>query len=375
MKLKLIALALVLIWPLSSLAIQAHSNNYVTLASDQTIAGNYYAAGNRVEIFGTVNGDVFVAGNDIVIDSTNINGDIFAAGNTINIRGKVNGSLRLVGQKLTVDAEVGRNILAAGQNLDLNKDAKVQGNVTFAGQTASVYGLVSGRWESAIEKMRLQGQIAGDTDIYLGNNAEASIDLSNDANISGHLKYWSTKTLNLDQTKVSQGIERQGITQAVKYKTKQNFGLFSWLWQILSTIIIALLWWRYQNKFFYQAHELVKNNKGKSLLWGFLSLIAVPALIILLMITVIGIPLALIILAMWLITLCLTNILAAWLFIYLIQQAWWKKYHGQAWALLVMSIVLFSLVGKIPFIGWLVHLIFYLWALGAIVNHFYHKKI
>lgn len=374
MKLKLIVLAMMLIWPLSSLAIETHNNNYITLAGDQIVNGNYYAAGNKIEIFGTVNGDIFVVGNDIVIDSANINGDIFAAGNTIGIRGKINGSLRLIGQKLTVDAEVTRNILAAGQILDINKDAKIQGHVTFAGQAASVYGTVGGRLESALENLRLSGQITGDADVYLGNSKESNIDLASGANIKGHLKYWSNKNLNLDQTKISQGIEHQALAQVVKHQAKQGFGLFGWLWEFLSMLVIALLWWRWHNKFFYQAHELVQKNKGKSLLWGFLSLIAIPILIIILMITVIGIPLALILLASWLIALCLAKILAAWLMIRFVQQAWWKKYHGKDWALLILGIFIMSLLAKIPVIGWLICFVFYLWAWGAIINYFYNKK-
>lgn len=376
MKLKLIALALLMAWPISSSAIEAHSNNYITLASDQVINGNYYAAGNKIEIFGTVNGDVFLAGNDIVIDSSNINGDIFAAGNTVSIRGKVNGSLRLVGQKLNVDAEVTKNILAASQNLDINKDAKIQGHVTFAGQSASVYGLVGGHWESALENLRLNGQIVGDADVYLGSQDKqlTNIDLANDAKINGHLKYWSSQVLSLDPNKVSQGIEHQSIAQTIKNRTKQGFGLFGWLWEFLSMLVIALLWWHWHKKFFYESSDLIQKNKGKGLLWGFLSLIAMPILIILLMITVIGIPLALIVLAAWLVTLCLAKIIAAWLLIHFVQKAWWKKYHGQDWILLVLGIFIMSLLAKVPVIGWLVCLVFYLWALGAIVNHFYNKK-
>lgn len=376
MKLKLIVLAMMLIWPLSSLAIEAHNNNYITLAGDQTVNSNYYAAGNKIEIFGTVNGDVFAVGNDIVIDSSNINGDIFAAGNTISVKGKINGSLRLIGQKLVIDAEVTRNILAAGQNLDINKDAKIQGHVTFAGQLASIYGTVGGRLESALENLRLNGQIAGDADVYLGSKDKklANIDLASGAKINGHLKYWSSQNLNLDQTKVGQGIEHQTITQAVKHQTKKGFGLFGWLWEFLSMLVIALLWWRWHNKFFYQAYDVFQKNKGKSLLWGFLSLIALPILIVLLMITVIGIPLALILLASWLIALCLAKILAAWILIRFVQQAWWKKYHGKDWALLILGILLMSLLAKVPVIGWLICFVFYLWAWGAIIHYFYNKK-
>ncbi|MBT7553078.1 hypothetical protein HN670_01245, partial [bacterium] len=72
--------------PISLLAVEAHSGDVVFLAIDQTIDHNYYAAGQNVEIYGTVNGDLFLAGQNIIIDSENINGDIFAAGSTLTIK-------------------------------------------------------------------------------------------------------------------------------------------------------------------------------------------------------------------------------------------------------------------------------------------------
>jgi len=374
MKFKFILLALLLIWPISSLAMSASSGNYITLAADQVVNGNYYTAGNKIEIFGTVNGDIFAAGNDIVIDSSNINGDIFAAGNTITIKGKVNGSLRLAGQKLVVEAEIAKNILAAGQYLDLNKDSKVQGHVSFAGQMASLNGWVGGRWESVLENLRLNGQIVGDAEVYLSDNQTANIDLASGANIQGSLKYWSSQNLNLDQTKVKQGIEYHTITQAIQNKMKPEFTLFGIIWEILPISIVALLWWRFSKKFFNESYDLVKKHPGKSLLWGLLALIVIPIILILLMITVVGIPLALILLVSFLVVLYLARILAAWLFIRLIQQTWWKNYRGKEWALLVASLVIMTFLVKLPLVGWLIAFIFYLWSWGAIAYHFYHRK-
>lgn len=374
MKFKFIFLALLLIWPISSLAIEANKGDYITLTGDRVINGNYYVAANKVEIFGTVNGDIFVAGNDIVIDSDNINGDVFAAGNTITIKGKINGSLRLVGQKLAVEAEVAKNVLAVGQYLDLNKDTKVQGHVSFAGQMASLYGWVGGRWESVLESLRINGQIVGDVDVYLGNSKAASIDLASGSSIQGRLKYWSSQNLNLDQTKVAQGIEYQTIAEAVKYKIKPELTLFGIIWEILSMSIVALLWWRYSKKCFYQSYDIVKKNPGKSLLWGFLTLIAMPILLILLMVTIVGVPLALILLVSFAVGLYLAKILAAWLMIRLVQQTWWKKYRGKDWALLIAGILIMALLVKLPILGWLIAFVFYLWAWGAMAYYFYQRK-
>jgi len=76
-KLKILLIALVLLLPLPILALEIHNNDNVTLGTDKVIDGNYYAAGQNIEIYGTVNGDLFLAGNMITIDSENINGNIF----------------------------------------------------------------------------------------------------------------------------------------------------------------------------------------------------------------------------------------------------------------------------------------------------------
>ena len=114
MKYKLFLLLAFFVVPLSALAAEYHSGDNVLLASDQQIDSNYYAAGQNIEVYGTVNGDLFLAGDNITVDSENINGDIFAAGNTITIKGTVNGSVRTAGQQVNIMAQVRDNVMFFG---------------------------------------------------------------------------------------------------------------------------------------------------------------------------------------------------------------------------------------------------------------------
>ena len=57
----------------------------------------------------TIDGDLFVAGTEIIIEGT-VNGDVFAAGTTITIRGTVNGSVNAAGTRIEIEGPIERGV-------------------------------------------------------------------------------------------------------------------------------------------------------------------------------------------------------------------------------------------------------------------------
>src|SRR5689334_20014873 len=82
-------------------AADVRSGDFVTVAPNETIEDNLYAAASTVNMNGTVKGDVIVVGNEITIDGT-VDGSVFAAGRVVTINGIINGSARISGQVLTL---------------------------------------------------------------------------------------------------------------------------------------------------------------------------------------------------------------------------------------------------------------------------------
>lgn len=358
-------LALFLLLPLPILAKTMQANDLITVSSDQVIDNNYYAAGNTVNIYGTVNGDIFVVGNTITIDSQNINGDVFAAGNTITIKGTINGSLRLAGQNIFIDGNIRDNVLAGGQSLNLNSGSVINGHASLAGQNIDSRGIIHGQLEAASERAYLNGQIDKDVYLHLG---QTGLQVDSQAKVGGKLIYKALEQGQVsDKAQMAQGVffEPQVPTQKSAWT---GFGLKGMIFKFFGLLVVAMIIMHFWPKFLAQAAERAKQNKASIFFKGFAWLILTPILLILLAITIIGLPLAGILFVLWLTALYLANIIAAWFLVSLLRIKFFKnsKIGDLAW--LAIGIALYIILGKIPFIGWIAVFILYVFAWGALVS-------
>lgn len=371
-KTKWLLLAVFMVLPMSALALTGYSSNVVFLAEDEVINGNYYAAGQTVEINGTVNGDIFVAGNTIVISSENINGDIFAVGSSITIKGKVNGSLRLVGENIDLSGEVTRNAMVAGQNFRVDKDAKLAGHLTFWGQTLNMAGEV-GRLEGAFSNLLLSGTVNNDVDIYLTESTGETINVSDGAVINGTLYYKALKKLDINPQASIGNVSFNEIVKKAKPAVNKGY-FFGWIFKLFSMAVVGMIVLYLWPKFLSNSYGLVYKKPVKTFFKGLLLLIVTPLASILIAITVIGLPIAIIIMLLWGILLYLASIMAAWLIGKFIKDKFFHKAKWHKLLILIVGVLVYCLIVKIPFIGSLVVLIAYLLAWGTFMNIYKFKK-
>ncbi|MFA6307439.1 MAG: hypothetical protein WCS88_02020 [Patescibacteria group bacterium] len=371
-KFKWVLLAIFVVLPSSALALTAHNDNFVVLEKDQVINRNYYAAGNTVEINGTVNGDVFVAGNTIVIDSENINGDIFAAGSNITIKGKINGSLRLAGTNIDFIGEVTKNAMVAGQNFRVDADSKLAGHLTFWGQALNVAGQV-GSLEGAFSSLRLSGTVNNDADIYLTQPVKDAINISDDAVINGTLYYQALKKVEINS---KAAIGNVSFNEIIK-KTKEDkssaraFGLLIKFFGMLTLGMVILYMWP---SVFATAYQRVYKKPLASFFQGFGLLLLTPIFCILLAITFIGIPIAIVLMVLWGLAMYFACIFAAWILGSFVKHKFLAKYKWSNLFVLAFGILLYILIAKLPYLGPLVIAILYLMAWGSIYSLFKNSK-
>lgn len=366
-------LVLFLALPLSALAVTGYSDNVVVLEKDQVHEGNYYVAGNVVEIYGTVNGDIFAAGDTITIDSENINGDVFVAGSSISIKGKINGSLRIAGENIDLSGEVTRNAMVAGKNFTVDSDSKLAGHLTFWGQMLSMAGQVDGRVEGAMENIRISGIVGQDLDIYLSSDREADIYLSDEGKIGGSVYYKALKKSEINENVVSGEVS---FNQIIK-KAAPVFGMAILLGLIIKffgMLIVGMLGLYLWPKFFAHSYELMYKKPVKTFGKGLLLLLVTPLAGVLIAITVIGLPIALIAMALWAVLLYLATVVAAWLLGKLVKEKLFAKSKWHNLAILALGVLLLIILKLIPIIGWVVVFVFYISAWGTFMDVFKKEK-
>lgn len=371
-KAKWLILGIFITLPMSALAFNNYSGNLVVLDQDKVVNGNYYAAGNIVEIKGTVNGDVFVAGNSVVISSDNIHGDVFVAASNIDIRGKVDGSLRLVGENIDLAGQVTRNAMVAGQIFRVDENANVVGHLTFWGQILNVAGQ-AGSVEGAFSNLLLSGKVDNNVDIYLAEPIENAIQVSDQAVIGGTLYYQGLNKLNINP---KASIGDVSFNKIIRKDKEENRGveMIFWIIKFFAMLTVGMIALQFWPKIMDNSYGAAYKHPVKNFFIGFLFLILVPLVCILLAITVIGIPLAIIIMVLWGILLYVAGVMAAWLIGRFIKDKFFSKTKWHNLWILALGLFIYIFVGKIPFLGWLLILFTYLLAWGVFYSIFKIKK-
>src|SRR5207253_8974750 len=122
-------LCTVLAMPTGASATELRHEERLTIAKDEVIHSDLYAAGGRIRVEGTVEGDLVVAGGDIEI-SGHVLGDVLSTSGTLRVPGHVDGNIRSYAGNLRLKGTVGRNVMIFGGDVNIDRDAKIGGSIT-----------------------------------------------------------------------------------------------------------------------------------------------------------------------------------------------------------------------------------------------------
>ncbi len=328
-----------------------------TLLINKPIAGDLIAAGGNVEVAATVAGDALLAGGDIAVSK------------------KISQSLYSISGKLFVNDSIGRNARVAGGQIEFSPISEVNGNVSAAGGQVSLKGKVNGNVQAAGGRVLIDAIISGDVEATSGQ-----VEIGPNAKIAGKLRYASRDPIVRDPAaKVAGSVETfepsggWPVPENVEHRMGRSGG---WVWTIglliVATTLIALM-----PTFYTRVVETYRTRPAMSLLIGFITLICVPALAILFLITIIGVPLALLIIAAYLILLVVGYVttgisIGDWLLKRVTDDkagsTWWRI--GSA----VAGVLIVSLIARIPWVGGWVVLIALLIGLGALISQVWQMR-
>lgn len=317
---------------------------------NQIINHDYFIAGKKVVIDGTVNGDAYVAGGQIDVNGT-INGDLLIAGGQINIRGDISQNVRAAGGNVIIEGNVGKNIAVAGGNLTLYRTAKIAGNTVIAGGNLTI-----------------GNNILGDVTAGVG-----TLNILPNATINGNLNYWSrNKAIVSPNAKIiKQTIFHQTHFQTNFKKPSEKafgtifgIGLFFTTVGFVSSLILGILLIWLLPVYTQKAVEVIKNKFWLSCLVGFITLIVIPITIFVLFITLIGAPVAFALIFIYFLTLYIAKLLAALTIGKFVAEN--TKLNSNLIWTFVIGIVLYYAVGFIPVVGMLIKIIVTLASVGAI---------
>jgi cytoskeletal protein CcmA (bactofilin family) len=334
-------------------------------ASFTSGSGNIYSAGTAVTITGSPRHDVIVAGAQIVI-SGNVGEDLMAAGGTILLSGTTGGDARLAGGTVTIGNIIGGEAVLAGGSIRIQPRAVIVHDCMAAAREVAIEGTLEGPASIIAETVTINGTISRDIDIRAGQ-----LMIGKNAVIKGELRYTGPEEARVDKGAVITGGSRYTKSEFEHPReTGMRFFQVFWLAKLMAVITAALALYLLFPQKTTDLTSAALNHFGRALLHGFILVVTVPVLILILFLTVAGSLLGMFGIFFFTAFLLLSTVLGALIFTRLISGYIFKKEPSLTWPIVLLGVLIYQILGLAPFLGWVLKLVFFLSAAGALLDLF-----
>ncbi|MCU4718679.1 bactofilin family protein [Halapricum hydrolyticum] len=305
-------------------AAETRSGGTIVVEDGETVDG-LSAFGGTIIVRGTVDGNLDGAAGSVVIEESGVvTGDVSTAAGSLTIAGEVNG-----------DVDVGTG------SFSLARTGVINGSLNVGSGSILIAGTVGG-------------------DAKLGAD---SVRLAETANVGGDVRYAADATFTNDGATVGGSIIADSSLGTGGFDLPDVPGWLFTGYAILVNLVLGAALLAVLPGFSRRIDETVSDEPAKSAGVGVLAMLGIPIGLVLLAVTIIGIPLTIagfvaFALLAWVALLYGRIAVAAWA----LRQA----DVDNRWLALVVGIVGFGLLGRIPILGGLISLATFLLGLGAI---------
>ncbi len=356
-----------LVFAAPTFAQETRDGGTITIQKDEIVKSDFFAGGESVNIYGTVEGDAFVGSGTVDVDGV-VEGDLIAAGGTIKVDGEVKGNIRVAGGTVTLNGKVGKNVTVFGGTLTLTENSIVGGSVVGAGGDVILNGEIGRDVLFGGGSISLEGKIGGNV-----TAATESLKLTPDTMIEKDLVYYGASDATIaDGAEVKGTIERKDTPKQIYTAEKdmqsardalRAVGSGARFFGLLSFLLVALIISKFFPKFAENVAKKIDSKPWASAGWGFLLLVAVPVLVVFLFITIIGIPLAMILVSLYFVALYVAKYFSiVWLGNWINEKAGWEN---SLYLRVIIGLAVYGLLTFIPVFGFFVSAFAGLAGIGA----------
>lgn len=340
------------------------AGDQTSLASDKTTNGSYYAAGNTLNISGSVKGDVFCAGQNVTISGP-VEGDVICAAQSITISGPVKGNVRLAAQTVNLNGTIGRNATVLSQMLTTSKDSIISGELMAQSATIILNGTVTGETYGNSGNLTVNGDVGG----KVSYEAQTVV-INSAAKLGGGLEYTSSQKADINAGAQITGSTKQNIPKVPENKRQDALTAFltGFLFNGGAALVIgALLLWLVPR--FVAGASTHASRPGFTLLLGFAALVLTPIAAVMVMFTIIGVPAGILGLVLWGVALFLSRIITALALGTVLYRLLGKgKGTFRPYAAGALGILAAYLIFALPFVGGFASFLAVLFGLGVVVQ-------
>lgn len=286
----------------------------------EVIFGNLYLTGGAPVVAGAVQGDLIAVGGTIVVTGSVDEDALILAGNT-NISGKILGDLRVFGGSVFIDGTVNGEVVATGGDVRIGPNAVIQGDLLGSGgsvtvnPTAKIFG-----------KQTIQSEGPDGDDAQWKKGFEKFVQVA----------------FLLGQVMTIIGLLLIGMA---------FFGLFP---NIVNKVVQL---------------SLQKGQFWKNVGLGLIMMIGIPVSAVLCFMSGIGVMLGFILAFIFALFMLVNMVSAGYIFGALLYKLIKRpKKLQMGWGIVIGGIALLHLVSLVPYVGFLVSLVFMLLSWGSLAK-------
>ncbi len=372
---KAIVLAILgfILLPNTSLAATIRTDKTANIDQSENIDGNIYLLGGQPKIFGTTTGDVVVVGNNIESNG-NTKGDIISVGNEIHIEGNTVGDVRVLGGDVKIKGVVNGDLIVIAGNVVLEKEAQIKGDTVLIAGRVDINNSIDKHLRVVSGSVNISGEIKNTANI-----TSEKINILSGSKISGNLIYFSPRQAIVeDGSDVSgsvnfnkiESIKENGLVQHAVVSFLNFWMLFRFITTLLLTFILVYVFKIFSQKTSMRSIE----SFWKSLLIGFVSMVFIPAIIIICLISLILVPVAVLLALVYIGVFIISTSIAGIALGVILKKVFSKnKTIEISFNSATIGVIVLTLLQFVPVVGDLTRFVFLLSAFGSIWLYFYEK--
>lgn len=354
---------------LSSPAIAQQAERDASLS----FGGDQFTAGQQSTIAAPVANDAFMAGYNVSLNAA-VGGDAHLAGYNVVTNAAVAGDIYAAGFSVAVSADAGGDVTAVGNTVALRAPAPVPGNVRLAGATVTIGSPVTGSALVSAQTFTLDAPITGSLAFY-GEN----LIFAPGAKVDGTVYIRAPKEIAVPASVASADRVNFELLETPDYmseagKTAENVVKGFWpafwaaaVWWLL-LLGVGALFIAFMPRGMAAMQTISEKRPFRNVGLGILTFAAVVGLVPVVAITVIGLLLVPFVL-LFVFVACSLAYIAGVYFAGLRLARSFVRIEANLQRLLVLagSLVVATLLGMIPFLGWLITLGLLVFGFGVIV--------
>jgi cytoskeletal protein CcmA (bactofilin family) len=351
--------------PAWAMAAEIRTGPNALITPAETIDDDLFAGGGQtVTIGGHVTGDAYAIGETVVVTGV-VDGDLIAAAQQVIVDGTVGGNVRAAGATVTINGSVGRSLTGAAQHVNLTSNGRIAGSVTAVGQTIDAFGSIGRGVLAGGGTLQLAGPVGGPVQARV-----ETLSVAPSARLASSLHYQAKQEAALPGGSVSGDVSYMPMPQQAPRPEPLFNGLFDLggLIGLIGSFVIGALAIILTPRAAARAAELGRQRPWPSFGLGLLVVFAMPVVMLVVAVTLIGLPLAVGLFALYVLGCLLAGPAVALVIGTQLSRLVRPDQPLPVLGSLAVGLIVLHLVTHVPYIGGLIGLCALIFGFGLVVQ-------